>query len=108
MRGESARVAVWPALDLAGCETLAVANHAALTAFLSTLDETGFEQEIAYTNSAGQAFRSKVRDILLQIALHGCYHRGQVALLLREAGAEPQATDYIALVRGAPAATRRT
>ena len=108
MRREPASVAVWPALDLAACEALAAANHAALAGFESSLDEAGFEQEIAYTNSAGQAFRSNVRDILLQIALHGCYHRGQVALLVREAGAEPQATDYIAFVRGAPSATRRT
>ena len=41
-----------------------------------------------------------------QLLLHGAYHRGQIALLLREGGAEPAPTDYIAFVRGAPAATR--
>jgi uncharacterized damage-inducible protein DinB len=47
-----------------------------------------------------------VEDILLQIFLHGTYHRGQVALLLRQGEATPAPTDYIAYVRGAPAATR--
>ena len=42
--------------------------------------------------------------MLLQVILHGCYHRGQVALLVRDAGAEPSPTDYIAFVRGSPAA----
>ncbi|MGG1633398.1 DinB family protein [Paenibacillus sp. NRS-1760] len=27
--------------------------------------------------------------------MHGSYHRGQIALLLRQAGAEPILTDYI-------------
>jgi len=53
------------------------------------------------------AFRSRVEDILLHVVLHGCYHRGQVAIALREAGAEPSATDFIAFVRGVPAATRQ-
>jgi uncharacterized damage-inducible protein DinB len=58
-------------------------------------------------NSAGQAFTSTVEDILLHVCLHGQYHRGQVALLLREAGAAPATTDYIAFARGAPTAPSR-
>jgi uncharacterized damage-inducible protein DinB len=38
--------------------------------------------------------------------LHGAYHRGQIALLIRQAGAVPAPTDYVAFVRGAPTATR--
>jgi uncharacterized damage-inducible protein DinB len=40
------------------------------------------------------------------VALHGAYHRGQIAQLLRQNGAQPAATDYIGFVRGVPAATR--
>ncbi|MFQ5740386.1 MAG: DinB family protein [Acidobacteriota bacterium] len=36
------------------------------------------------------------------------YHRGKVNLLLRQAGHAPAATDFIAFVRGAPAATEAT
>jgi uncharacterized damage-inducible protein DinB len=58
---------------------------------------------VHYTNSDGQHFETSVSDILTHVALHGAYHRGQVAHLLRGAGAEPQATDYIQFGRGAPA-----
>lgn len=99
-------MAVWPPLDLEQCGALAAATHAGLTAVCRQLDAAGLDREIPYTNSAGVAFQSSPRDILLHVALHGCYHRGQVALELRRAGAEPRPTDYIAFVRGAPAATR--
>jgi uncharacterized damage-inducible protein DinB len=45
--------------------------------------------------------------MLVHVALHGQYHRGQVALLLRASGFEPATTDYIAWTRGVPAATRQ-
>ncbi len=93
-------------MTLDQCEELAGANHAEFTQLLGTMDAASLEQEIPYTNSAGDSFRSTRSDILLHVALHGCYHRGQVALLLRRSGNEPQPTDYIAFVRGAPAATR--
>lgn len=42
---------------------------------------------------------------LLHVALHAQYHRGKVNVLLRHAELAPAATDYIAFIRGAPAAT---
>ncbi len=106
MLGTSARVAVWPAYDVDQCAELAAANHEAAAAFLDSLDDESVERSVHYRNSAGAAFDSKLSDILMHMALHGAYHRGQVNLLLRGAGAEPMPTDYIALSRGAPAATR--
>jgi uncharacterized damage-inducible protein DinB len=97
---------VWPGLDLEQCARLAAENHLGLGHYLDGLDPGDFAREIAYTNSAGRSFKTPLDDILIHVALHGCYHRGQVALLLRDGGAEPQPTDYIAFVRGAPAATR--
>ena len=109
IRGVAPRVAVWPALTLEACAALAAENGAGLRAALDEEAERddGFEREVAYVNSAGQAFRSTVADMLLQVALHGCYHRGQVALLVRQSGGVPSPTDYIAMARGAPAATRQ-
>jgi len=107
LRQEPAAAAVWPLLSAAQCRDLAARNHAGFAELLSGLDPNSLEREIPYTNSAGMAFRSRVEDILLHVVLHGCYHRGQVAIALREAGAEPSATDFIAFVRGVPAATRQ-
>ena len=57
-------------------------------------------------NSAGNQFTSRADDILLQIFLHGTHHRGR-SRAFRIAGQEPNPTDYIAFIRGAPAATRQ-
>jgi uncharacterized damage-inducible protein DinB len=52
-----------------------------------------------YRNSAGVPFHTSVADMLAQAALHGSYHRGQIALLVRQGGGTPAVTDYIAFVR---------
>ena len=101
-------LAVWPALSLADAERVLGSNAAALRTYVAGLSASDLEREIPYVNSAGQHFRSTIADILLHIALHGSYHRGQVALLVREGGGEPAPTDYIAYVRGTPAATRQS
>ena len=100
-----ARAAVWPSLTLAELDELVGAVHAGYAKYVAALDEPGAERMIAYTNSAGQSFETSVKDILLHVALHGQYHRGKVNLLLRQAGLLPAPTDYIAFVRGVPAAT---
>lgn len=106
LQQQPASIAVWPALSVEECARVAGQNAHALQQLLAGLDTDDLARQVAYVNSAGQAFRSKVEDILLHIALHGTYHRGQVALLLRQHGAQPEPTDYIAFVRGVPAATR--
>lgn len=99
-------VAVWPVLTLDECERLARDNRRAYRAYVDGLTSAQLQQTIHYVNSAGQEFDGLVEDILLHVAMHGSYHRGQVTLLVRDAGAQPAPTDYIAFVRGVPAATR--
>jgi len=97
-------VKIWPQLTVAEAAELAAENAAALRKLVSSRASEQLQRKVAYTNSAGQAFESTVEDMLLQVVLHGCYHRGQVAMVVRGAGAEPAPTDYIAFVRGVPAA----
>ena len=97
-------VKIWPQLTVAEAALLAAENADALRTLVSSRTPEQLQRKVAYTNSAGQAFESTVEDMLLQVVLHGCYHRGQVAMIVRGAGAEPAPTDYIAFVRGAPAA----
>jgi len=97
-------VPVWPTLTIDEAASLAARNASELDALTSTFSPRDLEREITYQNSAGQTFTSTVEDILLHVALHGAYHRGQVALVIRGNGGEPASTDYIAFVRGAPAA----
>ena len=107
LRQRPAAVAVWPTLSIAECAELAEANRKGFEAYVAELGGEDVDRAVPYVNSAGQAFESKTWDILVHVAMHGSYHRGQVMLLLRSSGHEPAATDYIAYVRGAAAARRR-
>jgi uncharacterized damage-inducible protein DinB len=101
--GRPSDVAVWPTLTLDELAQLGPRNVAALRALLSD-GESGLARVIDYRNTSGQPFRNTIEDILLHVALHGSYHRGQVALLVRSGGGEPASTDYIGFIRGAPTA----
>ena len=107
IHGEAAAVEVWPSITLDECEVLAANNRAAFEKIVKTLTPALLAKEIAYRNSAGASFVSTMEDILTHVALHGSYHRGQVAASLRSAGETPTPTDFIVFARGAPAATRR-
>jgi uncharacterized damage-inducible protein DinB len=106
LEGRVPAVAVWPNLTIEECERLGRENRAAFRDYVNRLTSEDLARSVHYRNSAGEEFDSAIEDILLHIAMHGSYHRGQVTLLVRDAGAEPQPTDYIAFVRGVPAATR--
>lgn len=106
LRGEAPRVAVWPPLTLDECARLVEENADGFQGWLARASEADLERSIDYVNSAGQAFASRAADILLQVALHGSYHRGMISLIVRRGGGTPAPTDYIAFVRGAAAATR--
>ena len=106
LEGRSASLAVWPQLTVDECEAAAVRNRKEFRAYLDALAESDLRRSVHYRNSAGQEFDNAIEDVLLHVAMHGSYHRGQVALLARDAGTEPAPTDFIAFVRGAPAATR--
>ena len=106
IEGRKAEVKVWPELSLYQCGIHAGKVREAYDRLLRGLDDDGLAREVSYINSAGNPFTNTVGDILLHVALHGSYHRGQVATLVRQGGAIPAPTDYIGFVRGAPAATR--
>jgi uncharacterized damage-inducible protein DinB len=107
LRGNASELPVWPRLSFEECARYAETAASGFDRFLTALGPDDLDRRVAYVNSAGDAFESRVEDILMHVALHGSYHRGQIALLLRSAGEKPIPTDYIAFTRGAPAATRR-
>lgn len=103
----AAALPVWPALDLDGCARLARENCDRYRRLLETLQPADLHRVVHYQNSAGVSFESRVGDILFHVAMHGAYHRGQIAAGVRQGGGAPLFTDYIAFVRGgAPAAAK--
>jgi uncharacterized damage-inducible protein DinB len=107
IKGQPAKYAVWPTLTLDECETLSAENIRQYETTLAGTEPDGFARMITYRNSAGEQFTSSLEDILTHVAMHGSYHRAQVAMLMRQSGETPTPTDYIAFARGSPAATRK-
>jgi uncharacterized damage-inducible protein DinB len=66
--------------------------------YLMTLDilaNTDPDAVVRYKNSRGDEFSKLVKDMLFQVINHSTYHRGQIAMLLRQHGFVPFASDYI-------------
>lgn len=107
IEGVQSSLAVWPQLTLGEAERALGENADGYRGLLEKLSSAGLQQPITYKTSAGDQFTSTVEDMLTQVVTHGSYHRGQIAAQVRAAGGTPNPTDYIAYIRGAPAATRR-
>ena len=108
IHGEKPEVPVWPTLSLSQCAELGARNADEFLALVESVDEIALDGGITYRNSAGDQFTSTLEDILTHVAMHGSYHRGQVASLVRAGGDTPAPTDFIFFARGAPAATRQS
>ncbi|MGA3212055.1 MAG: DinB family protein [Terriglobales bacterium] len=98
LQRDGKEVLVWPELAVAECETQLWELKSAWHDYLSTAGHSEAEV-ITYINSKGERWQNTVADILLHVVMHSQYHRGQIALVLRESGAEPAYTDYIQAVR---------
>ena len=108
IEGREAELAVWPTLNVEECAVVAQTNLAGYLDLVKRVDPGQLDTMIHYRNSAGREFDSTIEDILLHVCLHGSYHRGQIARMMRLGGAVPAPTDYIGYIRGVPAATRQT
>lgn len=107
LRGRAPEYAVWPDLEPAAARALAGTAAAGFREYIDALAVTDgsadpFGTIVSYHNSRGDAFTNSIADVLTHVALHGSYHRGQLALLARDASVTPMLTDYIAFVRDAP------
>ncbi len=99
IEGREPEMPVWPALGLDECSALSAKNHAAYALLAETLSRDELQRVVRYRNSKGDEFVNTVEDIFMHVALHGAYHRGQVARIVRGEGGAPQATDYIFFIR---------
>lgn len=101
LRGEdAASQPIWPELSLEEIQRLGAENTAGYARLLAEIGDERLASRVTYANSAGVVFQTVVSDILTHVALHGSYHRGQVASMVRAAGAEPANTDFITFARG--------
>ena len=100
IRGQdTAGESVWADFPLARCRAVAEACAAGFREVIRDAPAERLAALIPYRTSKGQPMESTLADILLHVALHGQYHRGQIAALLRREGAEPAGTDFITFAR---------
>lgn len=97
--GDSSHIELFPAPSVAECLATLDAVELRGLAYLADLGEDTLEGELAYTNQTGKSFRNTPRDILTHLGMHSQYHRGQIAILVRRAGAAPAVTDFIVFCR---------
>lgn len=91
-------VPLWETDTLNGCRERIGANTAAFTQLLPAND-AALQNVIAYTDMKGTPHRTPLGEMLEHVFNHGTHHRGQIALLVREAGTTPLPLDYIVFVR---------
>lgn len=96
---DSSHLPIWPDYSLAECEALIETVFRGWQTYLEDLPPGEFARAVQYRNSKGTPFETAVGDILTHVIVHGGYHRGQIALLLRQAGEAPAVTDFIVYLR---------
>jgi uncharacterized damage-inducible protein DinB len=99
LHGDPQTTAVWPELEMASVPQLLDDLHDQWMRFLDNQREDKLLRPIPYKNSKGHPWASRVEEILTHVVLHSSYHRGQLALLTREADIEPPLTDFIHAIR---------
>lgn len=69
------------------------------SAFLATIDDAALAQRISYNSLKGDPFNDPLGATMQHVVNHSTYHRGQIGTMLRQLGASPQVTDFVAFVR---------
>jgi uncharacterized damage-inducible protein DinB len=63
--------------------------------YLAKLTDETLEQTFEYQSLDAGWFRNRIEEILTQLYGHSLYHRGQIAILVKQAGGKPAATDFV-------------
>jgi uncharacterized damage-inducible protein DinB len=93
--GEQPRDFFPTGLTLADLAARLKAIEAAWSKFLAGLTNEALARPFEYQSLDSGRYRNTVEDILTQLFGHSWYHRGQIASLVRTAGGEPAATDFV-------------
>jgi len=64
-------------------------------AFVESLTDERLRHVVRYGNLEGESWAYPLWRQLYHVVNHSSYHRGQITLLLRQAGARPVATDFL-------------
>lgn len=62
---------------------------------LEIINQRELTEIVSYKNSRGKEFNNTIQEVIFHFLNHSTYHRGQIAMLMKQAGLEPINTDYI-------------
>jgi uncharacterized damage-inducible protein DinB len=93
-------VSAWPEWDIETIEGALNKSFAGWNVALAEVTSGARAETFEYENAAGQQVANSFFEIAVELVSHGAHHRGQVALLLRQAGHQPpKSTDFIPALR---------
>lgn len=100
LQGEIVQAAVWPDnMKVDDLRSLATKNRERFVLYLNEVTKEQLRSGLSYVTSNGTSYTTEVIDILTHVTLHGSYHRGQIASMLRMGQLTPPVTDYVQYVR---------
>ena len=86
-------VKLWGNYSLEQLDKMAQEIGGRWVAFIESTED--FNRELTYKNYTNDPYINNVEQIMIHLVNHSSYHRGQIAMLLRQKGFEPVNTDYI-------------
>ena len=99
IRGQKPAMPVWPELDIQSSQCEEARLSSSWSTYLDELTIGTLSSPVSYKNSKGEAWTSRIEDILMHVVMHSAYHRGQIAFEMRGNGQAPAYTDFIHGVR---------
>jgi uncharacterized damage-inducible protein DinB len=69
--------------------------HTQWAKYLSGISDEDLGKTFEYQSLDAGRFRNRIEEIVTQLFGHSWYHRGQIAILVRQAGGKPAATDFV-------------
>ena len=101
-------VKLWASGDAQELSAINDKNFKDWSNYIHSLQSSDFESVINYNNLSGIPFSDPLIDILSHVINHGTHHRAQVGQLLKAAGSDLPATDYIHYIRTQKASIHST
>ncbi|MGP1273220.1 MAG: DinB family protein [Phycisphaerales bacterium] len=93
--GERPEAVFFDTMTLGEVERMTAEADEAWRSYADELTESELGRVARYANLQGQPHECAVADVLTHVVNHASYHRGQIAMLVRQAGGTPAVTDFI-------------
>lgn len=85
----------WIDADLASIMVQSREIEAKRTLYLDSLSDGALASPLSFTYLSGKPDQHILQDLLVHVANHSTYHRGQITLMFRQLGHAPPSTDFV-------------